>query len=135
MKNTDSNKKKNLLETLGQITSDMKKTSIESLNDNKHHLRNLRNDVFNYERIVAEQEEYVLSTATVERHEEIGRFHIVQVVLKSKEKNYYGTGISRRSEYDTDVPNLGYEIAYGRAIKSLRNAINKTVDSRDPFIG
>jgi hypothetical protein len=61
----------------------------------------------------------------------IGRYTIVQIY---DETGKCGIGISRKSQRDPSDPNLGLNIARGRAIAALE-AKQKGIELRGPFMG
>lgn len=109
--------------------------SLESLFEAKRDLRSAEAHLSNTEKTVELLESDLLAQAEVTNNVVVGPFTIVEILLETNNgRRYLGQGVSKKSEYDSENPNLGYSIAYGRAQKSLLHKINN-VTTRELFVG
>ncbi len=143
------------LKTKKQEREDMKKKAVvqnyssvniaeraESLVDvselfaHKEALRNVQASITDRTKKITELEERILLSAKVSQRVVVGPYTIVELSVPTRRGIFAGQGISRKSEYDENIPDRGYSIALGRARKSLLNKLNKTNPrQKDVFVG
>ena len=116
-------------------TVSTKYPSLDFLFEAKKALRLAESNLSNAEKELATVEAEVLAQAEVTNSVVVGPFTVIELSLETNNgRRYLGQGASKKSEYDSENPNLGYSIAYGRAQKSLLNKINN-VTTREVFVG